>query len=232
MRLTVKSRNSLKTILNADKNMKTKTIKINSERPERGKIKEVVRILNSGGIVAYPTDTCYGLGVGVTNVKAIMKLRKLKQRPLIKPISMIVSSLSMAEKYCVITPQIKLLVKKFMPGPLTIVTYKKPTVPDVLNKKEVSFRIPNNRVALAIVRSLKVPITSPSANPKNLKPAYSAEEVLHYFDGKIDAVIDVGKLPKVKPSTVIDMKSTSPKLIRKGPISLTRIRKVLNESGF
>jgi L-threonylcarbamoyladenylate synthase len=209
--------------------VKTKIIKIDPANPEKEKIEEVVNVLKEGGIVVYPTDTCYGLGVDATNKNAIKKLRKLKQRPIREPISIIVSSLNMIKKYGKITENVRFLVKKFMPGPLTIIIKKKKTVLDILNQKEVSFRIPANPIALALVRKLKKPITAPSANPRGLQPAYSFRKVLEYFNGKVDVIIDSGTLPKTKPSTIIDMKENYPKLIRKGPIKLSKILEKLKK---
>lgn len=203
--------------------MKTKIIKINPIEPERERIKEVVNVLEKGGTVVYPTDTCYGLGVDATNENAIKKLRKLKQRPVKEPISIIVSSLSMIEKYGKITKSVRFLVREFMPGPLTIIIKKKKIVPDILNRSGVSFRIPANKVALALVKKLGKPITAPSANPRGLQPAYSIRKVLEYFDRKVDVVIDSGTLPRVIPSTIIDMKKDYPKLIRKGPIAFRKV---------
>lgn len=210
--------------------MKTEVIKINPKNPNEKIIKSVAKIMKNGGIVVYPTETCYGLGTNAIDIKAIKKLRKIKDRELSKPISIIVSSLNMMSRYGKINRRIRCLVKKFMPGPLTIITHKKKTIPNILNQKEIAFRIPSHPVALMLVKTAGVPITTPSANPKNLHPAYIAKKALEYFDGKIDVILDAGKLRKIKPSTMIDLKSKEPKLVRKGPIQFEKILKACLKS--
>ena len=205
---------------------RTQLIKVDPENPEKKFIKTVVKTLKNGGIIAYPTDTCYGLGVDATNVRAIKDLRELKERPIEQPISIVVSTVSMAEKYAVLNDKILRIIKTFMPGPLTIVTHKKSTVPDILNKDAVSFRIPANKVALAIIKSLGKPLTAPSANPRGLEPAYTIDKLLHYFNGKIDMIVDAGNLPKVKPSTIVDLRYGKPRLLREGPVPFEKILNV------
>ena len=203
----------------------TKIIKIDPKNPDRKIVWYIAKIIEGGGVVVYPTETSYGIGTNAVNVAAIKRLRKIR-KPSGKPISIIVSDIGMMEKYGVITKEIKLLVKKFMPGPLTIITRKKKTVPNILNKKEIAFRISSHPIAAMLAEYAGVPITAASANPEGMPPAFDAKTAVKYFDGKVDIVIDAGSLKKRKPSAMIDMKDKL-KIVRKGEITFKKIRNAI-----
>jgi L-threonylcarbamoyladenylate synthase len=202
--------------------VETKIIKINSKNPDRKILWYAAKVIESGGIVVYPTETSYGIGTNAADSKAVKKLRNIR-KPSGKPISIIVSSIDMMKNYGVITKDVGILVKKFMPGPLTIVVRKKGTIPNVLNKKEIAFRISSHPIANLLSEYAGVPITAPSANPEGKPPAFDAKKAFQYFNNKVDIVIDCGKLKKQEPSTMIDMKS-KPKIIREGAISVRKIK--------
>lgn len=203
-------------------------IKVNPKKPDLKTIKRAANVVTKGGLVIYPTETCYGLGADATNPKAVKKVYDIKKRPRSKPIHIIVSNLKMMEKYGEVTEEIMCLVKRFMPGPLSVVTRKKRTVPKILNPKEITFRIPDNLIALKLVQETRVPITATSANISGKPPLYKIKDVITNFDGKVEMILDAGNLKKVPPSTFVDMKSR-PKLIRKGPIKFTKILKELGK---
>ncbi len=123
----------------------------------------------------------------------------------------------MMERYGEITKEIRFLVKKFMPGPLSIVTRKKKTIPKILNPKEITFRIPGHLIALNLVKEFKRPITTTSANISGQPPLYKIKDVIKTFENKVEIIFDYGNLKKTKPSTFINMKS-KPKILREGPI--------------
>jgi L-threonylcarbamoyladenylate synthase len=206
----------------------TKIIKINSKSPDRKLLWYIAKIIESGGIVVYPTETSYGIGTNAVDVAAVKRLRAIR-KPSSNPISIIVSSVEMMRKYGVITKQIESLAKKFMPGPLTIITNKKETIPKILNKNEIAFRISSHPVAAMIAEYSDVPITAASANPEGLPPAFEVKKVMEYFGGKVDVVVDSGKLKKTKASTMVDMKAREPKLIRKGPVSFSKIKRAIKK---
>lgn len=197
--------------------IRTIIIKIDSMKPDFKIIKKTVNILKKGGLIIYPTETCYGIGADATNSKAVRRVYKVKKRSYSKPIHIIVSSLKMMEIYGEITDEIRFLVKRFMPGPLSIVTRKKETIPRILNPKEITFRIPDNPIALKLVKEAKVPITATSANISRQLPLYKIKDVIKTFNGKLEMILDAGNLKRVKPSTFIDMKS-KPRILREGPI--------------
>jgi len=200
-----------------DVKIKTKIIKIDPRNPDKDIIRRVAVSIKKGGVVVYPTETCYGLGTDATNPEAVEKIRRIKGRSTGKPISIIVPDLKTMEKYGRITDEIKFLAKKFLPGPLTIITHKKDTIPDILNPKEIAFRVPSHPVAYLLTKEAKIPITATSANISGLPSIYKISDVVDTFDGKVDIILDCGDLPIVKPSTIIDVKN-SPRIIREGPI--------------
>lgn len=208
--------------------VKTKIIKIDPKNPDRKTVWYVAKVIENGGIVVYPTETSYGIGTNAADANAVKRLREIR-KPSGKQISIIVSDIEMMRKYGVITKQIEALVKKFIPGPLTIITNKKETVPDALNKKEIAFRISSHPIADMIAKFAGVPVTAASANPEGLPPAFDVKKVLEYFNGKVDVILDAGKLKKKKPSTMVDMKTKEPVLIRKGPISFSKIKSAIKK---
>lgn len=206
--------------------MKTAIIKISPKKPYLKKIKAAVEVLRRGGVVAFPTETCYGLACDATNIRAIRKIYKIKGRAAKKPISIIVADLRTMGKYGKIDARVKRLARRFMPGPLSIITHKTNKIPRILNPNEICFRISSSKIAHALAKKLKKPITATSANISGKKPIYKIRDLVKEFGGKVDMVIDTGDLRRTKPSTVICLKN-EPSIIRKGPISEKRLMKAL-----
>jgi len=195
-------------------------------------ISKATQILKSGGVVAYPTDTAYGLAVDATNLSAVKKLYALKGRDFKKPIHVIIPpdftvpyySNSIAEK----------LIKQFWPGPLTIVLPLKAKGPSwqklSAGTKTIGIRLPNNIIALALVKKFGKPVTTTSANVSGQANTYSIAEIKKQFAKsaiKPDFYLDGGKLPKTLPSTVVLLANKHVKILRVGPISETHIKRVL-----
>ncbi len=189
-------------------------------------IQKAIEILKNGGIIIYPTDTCYGIGVDATNKEAIKKLMTLKARNFNKPISIIVKNFKMAQKICEFNSQAKKIFKKYLPGALTLILKKKNNIyqlPNILTagKQKIGIRMPKNKIALELVRKFNKPITTTSANVSNKPECYSKQEILKQFKKnikKIDLIVDIGKLPKIKPSTIIEIINNKVKILRQGPI--------------
>jgi L-threonylcarbamoyladenylate synthase len=199
--------------------VKTKTIilKVNNMKA----VPLAVSILRKGGLVIYPTETSYGIAADATSPAAIKKINLLKKRAG-KFMPIIVSDIKMAAKYIVLNNEIKKLMKRFMPGPLTLVAKKK-------NMRTArllgGFRIPLNEFALKLVKSFGKPITATSANISNEPPIYGIGWIKKTFLGKVDLVIDAGNLKKRLPSTVFDAERRV--IIRKGKIKEKEIMKAL-----
>lgn len=184
-------------------------------------LNKAVSVLKAGGVVVHATETCYGLACDAFDKDALRKLYRLKNMDFKKPISIIVSDLKMAKKYGVFSAKALTLAKKHWPGPLTIVVKRKASLPAHLNQsaKTIGFRVPAHKFSLNIVRLLKGPITTTSANISGEPSPYSISAVKKQFRGrklKPDFFINEGKLKKNPPSTVVDYSQKTPKILRQG----------------
>lgn len=194
-------------------------------------VSETVRILQQGGLVIFPTDTAYGLGADITNSIAIDRVFELKDRSEKNPLSIIVSDMNMAGEYGTFSSQAHMLAETFLPGPLTIVVPKTNKISEriVAGGSTIGIRIPDCNFILEVVRQLGKPITATSANRSGKGTPYMMEEALHGFNGEgkyIDLVIDGGSLGQLT-STVVDISTSEPVIVREGPISREDILKVL-----
>ena len=191
--------------------VKKKIIKIDPDSPDEKKINEAAEILKNGGVVAFPTETVYGLGANLKNKDAIDRLYKIKSRSKDKPFTVHISNLDTVSALgCSITHMTGVLIKKFWPGPLTIVMKGK--------DENIGFRMPNNKIAARLISKSGVPVIAPSANISGKKPATSSEEVIKEFSGKVDAIIDGGETSSQKESTVIDSTCFPFRVLREGAL--------------
>lgn len=168
-------------------------------KPTVENIKKAVQVLKQGGLVIYPTETLYGIAVDPLNEGAVEKVNQLKGRTAVGYI-VICSDLRQAERYCYLTEEEKRFTKS--KRPTTIIAKKNKTWPDFTNK-EFAFRISPNPVAKALAKEFGKPILSTSVNLAGHKPANSAKEAQETFSGKVDLILDSGKLPKRKASRII-----------------------------
>ncbi|MEK6693037.1 MAG: L-threonylcarbamoyladenylate synthase [Nitrospirota bacterium] len=182
---------------------------------------DAVKVLKSGGIIAYPTETFYALGVDAMDEVALKKLYKLKGRSQKKPLPVIIGDRKRLKTLIKrLPPQAERLIKRFWPGPLTIVFEASSDIPELLTAKtgKIAIRIPGEKIALRMVKKTGFPITSTSANPSGEPPATRPEKVMKYFGDRIVLLIDGGKTPGGKPSTIVDV--TGPmKILREGAVS-------------
>lgn len=196
------------------------------------KLKEPAKIIKDGGIVVFPTETVYGIGVNGLNKNALKKLYEVKQRPLNKPISLLVNSIEMINQLTKnITKLEYALMKEFFPGPLTIILQKKDIVPNILtaNSDTVGIRMPSNKIALELIKYAGVPIATPSANLSGKPTGTNFKDIIKDFDGKADYFID-GKISKTGfASTIIKVTDEVPHILRQGPITKEQIRNVYNK---
>jgi len=181
--------------------LEAKILKVDSNNPELDVIVEAADIIKGGGLVIYPTETCYGLGANALDESAVKKVFVVKKRALGKPISIIVSDLEMWEKCAYINESAKRLIEKFLPGPLTIALKKKDVIPDIVSVKSIAARIPSHPVALLLVKEAGVPITATSANISGRSPLYSAQKAFATFKKDVNLILDAGRLPRRRPSS-------------------------------
>ncbi|MFQ5737112.1 MAG: L-threonylcarbamoyladenylate synthase [Thermodesulfobacteriota bacterium] len=183
-----------------------------------------------GGIIAYPTETFYALGVDPFNPAAIEALFHLKGRSFSNPVALIIAGEDMLRAVAGDTPPAaKKLMESFWPGPLTIVMKARASVPPVLigSTGKVGVRMPGHPAARALSATLRSPITATSANPTGARPPVTAGEVLGYFDGSIDMLIDAGTLAGRLGSTIVDVTGTEPRIIREGEIPSSEVFEAL-----
>lgn len=195
-----------------------------------------VNVLKSGGLIIYPTETLYGAGVDATNQFAVNKLNTYKNRPFGKPYSIAVTNQKMAENYVSLNDRAKELYKKFLPGPLTVVSFGKHNVAKGIESEEgtLGIRIPDYKFVQDLVNQFGKPITATSANASYKKRPYKISDILDNLSQKqkdlIDLIIDAGELPKNEPSTVVDTTLDEAVVLRQGEIKLTQENKVLSRN--
>ena len=198
------------------------------EKIDENEIKKIAQSIKNGKIVVFPTETVYGIGTNGLDENAIEKLYKIKQRPKEKPITLLVSDIEMIDKVAREINEIEYkLIKKFMPGPLTIKKKKKEFVSDILTagSKFVGIRIPDNEIARKLIEYSGVPIATTSANLSVKMAKIDLEDIRIEFKDKIDYYIDGGTSKIGKGSTVVKVVENNIKILREGSIT----REELNE---
>ena len=200
---------------------KTVVLKVAPKRPDKKLIAQAAKVLRSGGLVGFPTETVYGLGANLLSKTAIAKLYRVKERPRGKPFTVHISDASsMKRSGCEVTKEAKILIDKYWPGPLTIILNCK-------DGQKTGFRMPGNRVALELIKESGVPVAAPSANISGKRPPTTASDVLEQLDGRIDILLDGGATDVGIESTVIDMTVTPPKILREGAIDSRAIFRIM-----
>lgn len=198
-------------------------------------IKSYVVALKQGKVLAFPTDTSYGLAADATNINAIKKLYRIKGRNFNKPVHVVVPSIAYAKKITIWNLAATKLSKNFLPGPLTLILPLK--IKDKrlkilsANTGTIGIRMPKNKIALDLAKKLGRPITATSANLAGGADCYSAEEILGQFRKqkiKPDIIINAGQLQRRKPSTMVRVFDDVVKVLRVGPVSEQQIKSLLN----
>lgn len=185
-------------------------------------------LLKEGKIVAFPTETVYGVAAISTKKEYFDRLVKVKKRDPSKPFTLMISSLKQVEDIIEINDLAKKIINKYMPGEITIILKAKENIPSYLDLKTgfVGIRIPNKKYILDIINKINKPLLVPSANPNALPPATTSEEVYSYFNEDIDAIID-GKIDSNIPSTVIKIDGNEITYIREGNIKFEEIKEFI-----
>jgi len=193
-------------------------------------INQSIEALKRGGIIAYPTETFYGLGVIFDKEDSLRRLYEIKQRPKEKAMPLIIGNkelLLLLTK--TINPRAFLLMERFWPGPLTLILPAKEYISSYLTAgtDRVAVRIPGESFALHLARKANFPFTATSANLSGTPPAKDAEEVTRYFRDAIDLLIDKGPTPGGLPSTIIDATGEKMKILREGAVSRESLEEFL-----
>lgn len=193
-------------------------------------INKTAELLKNGGLLVFPTETVYGIGADAFNARAVKSLYEKKQRPLDKPLLMHISGIDMAEEVGVLDDTARELIKRFSPGPLTLVVKKKPAVPSVAvsGGETVGLRFPSNKIFLEISKAFGKPIAATSANLSGFKSAVSATE-LDAVKSVADIIIDGGSCVFGLESTIVSLVGERPKILRVGSFPKEKIEEVLGK---
>ena len=189
------------------------------------------KIISTGGVIAFRTDTFYGLGVDPFNAAAVAKIRELKGREENKPILLLLADVSVVDRFIEDqSADFIRIAKRFWPGPLTIVGRAIADLPPEITAGTgtVGVRVPDDASVRDLVRECGGALTATSANPSGFPPARTAQEVREYFGDAIDFIIDGGEVTATKPSTVLDTTTTPPRLVREGAVSAAALNKALD----
>ena len=188
---------------------------MSGENPDMDLIGEAIEIMAGGGVILYPTDTVYGLGANIFNNDAVERIYEIKKRDQSKPLSVLVQNTESLELIADLNRSTREIINKWLPGPFTFILNKKNVVsPYVSASSKVGVRIPDYKIARALASLF--PITTTSANLTNECTLSNPQDILKQIGNDIDLVIDVGDLGDAKPSTVIDLSSSKPTLVRNG----------------
>src|SRR5512137_2047426 len=200
----------------------TFVVKVSPKAPQKKLILTAAEVLRRGGLVAFPTETVYGLGADALNADAVKQIFVAKGRPLDNPIIVHIASVADLKALTSHVPErASLLIDRFWPGPLTLILQKSPDVPDDVTGGlgTVAVRMPQNKIALALIKALGHPIAAPSANLSGRPSGTTAEHVLQDFAGKIDMILDGGPVTVGVESTVLDLSRKPPAILRPGAIT-------------
>jgi L-threonylcarbamoyladenylate synthase len=201
----------------------TAVVVVDPAAPDAAALARAAAVLRAGGLVAFPTETFYGLGAAAGDPAAARRVCAVKGRSESKPLLVLVDSIAMAESLAAdVTPRARELMNRHWPGPLTLVLRARLDLPRVLTAGTgtIGMRMSRHPVARGLVRALGAPVTAPSANPEGGAPPTTAAQVLKAFDGMIDLVIDGGPTAGGPASTVVDVTTDAELVLRAGVVTL------------
>jgi len=195
-------------------------------------IRQGILILKSGGVIAFPTDTVYGVGADAFNKQAVDRVYKIKERPRHIPFPLLLSDINQVVDVVESIPEVAwFLMRWFLPGGLTIVLHKAANLPDFLNLNgdTVAIRVPNHPITLALIQGLGRPLIGTSANISSQPSPITAKETKTQLKGKVDLIIDGGRCPGGIESTVVDVTGKVPRILREGLVDSKTIREALTK---
>ncbi len=206
--------------------MVTRVLQVDAERPDAALVHEAAAVIRGGGLVAFPTETVYGLGANALDPSAVARIFEAKGRPATDPLIVhIADAGQLAVLAAAVPPSARALAAAFWPGPLTLILPKRPVVPDSVTAGlgTVAVRVPAHAVALALLQAAGVPVAAPSANRFSRPSPTRAAHVLADLDGRVDVVIDGGPTSIGIESTIVDCSLDPPVLRRPGGVTLEQL---------
>ncbi len=210
--------------------VKTRILKVDPRRPEPEPIRAAAEVLRGGGLVAFPTETVYGLGANALDPEAVAAIFRAKGRPADNPLIVHVADRQWVQELVKVLPdQAQVLIDRFWPGPLTVALPKQPHIPDIVTGglSTVGVRMPAHPVALALIKAAGVPIAAPSANLSGRPSPTTAEDVWEDLNGRVDLILDGGETGVGLESTFLDLSTDPPVLCRPGGINPSDICSVI-----
>jgi len=211
----------------------TRVVRIDPDEPDPAALAGAAAILRAGGLVAFPTETVYGLGADATNPEAVARIFEAKGRPATNPIIVHVDRKASARDLVAGWPdRAEILADRFWPGPLTLVLPRSRIIPDIVaaGQETVGVRVPRPRAARELIRLAGRPIAAPSANRSTGISPTEAGHVLKDLDGKVDLILDAGSATIGLESTVLDLSGPVPRVLRPGSITREQIAEALGEA--
>ena len=183
-------------------------------------------ILRSGGVIVYPTETLYGIGALVSNDKSVERVFEIKVRPLASPIPVLGKDRAMLEEVAEFNAAARLLAEKFWPGPLTLVLKDKGRLPRLITAGtgKVAVRVSAHPFVARLFDLLEGPLTSTSANPSGSDNLLDFINIYRAFNGHVELIIDSGNIPTSKGSTVVDVTTTPPEILRQGDLAISKLK--------
>ncbi len=211
----------------------TEVIRVDPAAPDEAALKPAAERLRAGGLVAFPTETVYGLGAHALDAAAVRRVFAAKGRPSTDPLIVHVADVAAIDRLVTVIPDAaRALAARFWPGPLTLVLPKSAAVPVEVTAglDTVAIRVPSHPVAQALLRLADIPVAAPSANLFSRPSPTRAAHVMEDLKGRIDLVVDAGPTDVGIESTVIDLSSGTPAILRPGAVTLEMIRKVVPQA--
>lgn len=211
----------------------TQVLHIDPKFPDPKEIEAVASHILEGEVIAYPTETIYGLGADVFNKKAVKTIFDFKSRDYGLPISILVSSQRMLDEIAIhVSEQAKALMRRFWPGPLTILFEVKESFPETLvtNTGKIGVRISSHPIASALVNRVGRPITTTSANLSGFPPSLNVKHIQKYFGDRLPCIVDGGECAPSRGSTVVDVTEETMRIIRDGLIPAEEVIKCFQQS--
>src|SRR5581483_10612849 len=210
--------------------VETEVVRVHPQKPDETAMTRAAEALRGGGLVAFPTETVYGLGANALDAEAVARIFAAKGRPANNPLIVHVPDVAAARELVTDWPETaERLAERFWPGPLTLALPRRETIPDIVTAggPTVAVRVPAHPVALALFRAAGVPVAAPSANRSGYLSPTRAEHVLAGLDGRIEMVLDAGPVPGGIESTVLDLTGDPPRLLRPGLVSPAELEAVI-----
>jgi len=206
-------------------------LKIHAVKPEASLINYAAEQIQAGQVLGMPTDTFYGLAADPFNLRAVERVYEIKSRLRHKPLSLLIEHVDQAEEFALLPDDFHLLARRFWPGPLTMIVPAAPHLPlkVTANTGNVALRVPAAEIPLAVLRAVKIPITATSANLSGAAECTTAEEVREQLRDRLSLIVDGGKSPRIKASTIVHFKSDgSWQILREGAIDSKDIVEALS----